>query len=137
MFVVAYTQWTLEPASDWCKDHKNKAKDMTPIDLTALLRHRQICRLGTRVDTGEDDIMLQAPYEVAVEIADRGKDASDPGAQYAVTGLEIKNLDSECDVLIDDNKLAAGQRTKLHPGAKITLGDEYCFVLERNEHARA
>lgn len=49
----------------------------------------------------------------------------------------MTDIDSECDVRVDGEVVPKGQRTRLHPGASLSLGEEVCYQVLRNVHAHA
>ncbi len=96
-----------------------------------------MCSVGARdyASKSSENIDLTVVDHGGLHLIFEAEGASNPIDSPSV--LYVTDIDSECEVRVDDKVIQKGERVKLSPGTTIDMGEGVSYVVLRNVQAHA
>lgn len=136
--VQANTLWMLTPDLKFCeKNEHNKelCSKLGQVDLTGPIGKKRVCTVASHDHETDEAIDLCILEHGGVHLVFEAEGTSNPLDSPSV--LFVTNVDSGCEVLLDNKPLEKGKRSQARPGACLALGQEAVYRVERNVFAHA
>ena len=131
--IQANTLWSLAPRQTKAQFFESVR---SAINLTGVLGKHKLCSVAAKdyAEKANEAIDLTVVDHGGLHLLFEAEGAANPVDSPSV--LYVTDF-SECDVVVDNVVLKKGQKTKLHPGATIDMGEEASYVVLRNVLAHA
>ncbi|PSC68644.1 D-lactate dehydrogenase (cytochrome) [Micractinium conductrix] len=107
------------------------------VDLTGTIGTKRVCSIASR----DYEASSSEPQDLCIvehggiHLIFEAEGTSNP--LDSPSRLFVTDVDSACDVWLDEQKLEKGQKVKVKPGACMCMGQEARYVVTRNVFAHA